>query len=533
MYYSEEQKDLLNNYTDSVFSNLNAGIREQIKTLSKSVMVPSSNDENVADTVIDYINDYYSSNNITIAESLRIMPKSVLYVIRSNIISLLKRSRVNIEFDCNEQTRLAYGTKNEPITVSCTVWGGESPYERARSFTLTCNTTNGCKITWIAEGEYEIEFSKTGMYTFNATSYDRETNELIASATYKVEVLPSINQPPNSVTIAFTCGTHIMQPDENMAVTVTAKITGGADPEKKGETITAEFPGSSKVQKVSDREYNVTYPNYGTYTVTAKSTDKSGLATTGSTNFTVDKYTLGEVFITTSCGSNLTLGAAPNINKTITVTVSGGEDPAGRAITYDCQCSSAVSVTKVSGSNNKWNVTLGTAGIHVIQGYAISPNGYRAVKTATVQTKAATTSSGTSTGQFVGEKFDSGWTDLVAGCYISEFTLSLKISDGHSSSNDYLVVLGKKTDGTIVILRDVFNSSNRFKTIPSGLELGNGSYRRGNLSSNTWCYTKDPYTLENDIRCVRFVCETPGHASCASQARVSFSMGYSYDPSLA
>lgn len=530
MYYSEEQKSLLNSYTDLVFKDMNLGVKEAIKELSREAMVSSSTDEIVADAVINYINKHYSDKNIVVAESFKIVPKAVLHVVRSNIIALLKKSRVNINFSCGEQTRLAYGTKNQPVTVNCSVFGGDSPYERPHSFELTCNTTNGCTIKWIAEGQYEITFSATGMYTFIATSKDRETGESIASYVQKVEVLPSINQPPSAITIAFTCGTHIMQQGENAPVTVTANITGGIDPESKGQTITAQFPGSSNVTKINDRKYTVTYPNYGTYAVTAKSVDASGLERVGTTNFTVDKYALEDVTVTLSCGNSLTLGTAPNVNKTVTITIGGGADPAGNPVTYDCQCSSAVSVTKIS--DTKWEVVLGTAGIHVIQGFAIASNGYKAVKTATVQTKAATTSSGTSTGQFVGTKFDSGWTELVAGCYISEFTMSLSISSGHSSSNDYLVVLGKKTDGSVVILRDVFNNNNRFKSITAGSELANAVYTRSNLASTVWKYTNDPYTLDNDIRCIRFICETPGHESCAKNAAVSFSMGYSYDPSL-
>lgn len=245
---------------------------------------------------------------------------------------------------------------------------------------------------------------------------------------------------------------------------------------------------------------------------------------------TVEKYGLGEVIVNVSCGSSIKLGIPPNIAKTISVSVSGGADPGGRPVTYDVQCASAKSVTKVNDTT--WSIVLEVAGIHVIQGYAINQKGYKAVKTATVQATPGSTSSGTTSGQFVGETFDSGWTNVVQNCYISDLTCSLSISSGHSSSNDYFVILGKKTDGTIVILRDVFNSANRFKTIAEGAEMKNALYKKGNLSSKTWGYNADPYTLDNDIRQLRFICETPGHASCASQARVSFSMNYSYDPNL-
>ena len=124
------------------------------------------------------------------------------------------------------------------------------------------------------------------------------------------------------------------------------------------------------------------------------------------------------------------------------------------------------------------------------------------------------------------------WTDLVTGCYIDGVTFSLAIGSGHSSSNDYLVILGKKTNGAVVILRDKFNSSNRFKTITPGTEVANSVYSRGNLRSDTHSWTNDPYTLEDDIRQVRFICETPNHESCASGARISYQMSYMYSSSL-
>ena len=96
----------------------------------------------------------------------------------------------------------------------------------------------------------------------------------------------------------------------------------------------------------------------------------------------------------------------------------------------------------------------------------------------------------------------------------------------------YLVILGKKTNGAVVILRDKFNSSNRFKTITPGTEVANSVYSRGNLRSDTHSWTNDPYTLEDDIRQVRFICETPNHESCASGARISYQMSYMYSSSL-
>lgn len=530
MYYSDEQKELLCLYIDDAFSSLDILVREQVKTVALNTMVPSSTDIKVSESVINYVQEHWSDKgNVVFSQMLPLMSKNALHNTYYDIIKLLKRSRMGIEFSCGESTRLAYGTNNGPITVTCHVDGGIDPYERQRVFSLICNQT-GCAITKTGESDFQVVFSSTGTYKFKAISKEMGTGYNIASVEYTVAVAASINNPPSAISIAFSCGSSIRQPDEDEPVTVTANITGGVDPEGKGQTIVASFPNAANVTKVNDRQYTVKYNEPGTYIANVTSTDPTGKKAEGQTTLNVIKYSLAEVFVQTSCGSSLTLGTAPNVNKTITVTVSGGADPGGRAITYDVQCATAVSVTKVNDTT--WNVVLGTAGIHVIQGFAIASNGYRAVKTATVQTKAATTSSGTSTGQFVGAKFDSGWTELVAGCYISEFTMSLSISSGHSSSNDYLVVLGKKTDGSVVILRDVFNNSNRFKPIAAGSELANAVYTRSNLASTVWRYTNDPYTLDDDIRCIRFICETPGHESCAKNAAVSFSMGYSYDPSL-
>lgn len=336
MHYSDNQRTLLCEYIVDAFDKLDTVIKEQCKEIAKSAMLlPSSDDEKVADAIVNYVNQEFSDGNITIAEAYKLMPKTVMYIIRQEIIALLKRTREN--------------------------------------------------------------------------------------------------------------------------------------------------------------------------------------------------GTLSEISMSVSCGSSLELNPMPHPDKAVAVTISGGSDSLGIPFRYDVQCPTAADVVKTSDTT--WQVILNTTGIHVIQGFAISDNGYKTVKTATVQTTIADVDTGESTGQFVGTEFDSGWTDFIPGCYVSAYTVSLVMSNSHSSNYDSFVILGKKTDNTVVILRDVFKADNRFAVI-EGNEKENPAYGKGNLRMTVWKYTNDPYSIDDDIRQIRFLCETPGHPTCASGASVSFGMVYKYDESL-
>lgn len=348
------------------------------------------------------------------------------------------------------------------------------------------------------------------------------------------------NDSPYPVTISTSCGSSVEMPyvnNPNEPAMIECTLYDGEDPDgKEVEFILNSFPSScSSVRKTGDRQFEVTFTKPGAYTLEGFSKETSGLCQASETTSTVitvlpsTNNPPSDLLLTLSCGSKLQLGTG-NTAQTITATISGGVDPEGQPITMTVECTTADEITKVS--DTEWNVTLSMTGIHVVIATATDPTGLKSVKTAMVQVEGQSTSGGSSSGQFTDAKFDSGWSDFVNGCYVSSVTFSIKISSGHSSTKDYLVILGKKSDGTIVVLHDKFNANNRFKVIEEGTEVDNAIYGKGNLSSTTHSWAKDPYTLENDIRQVKFLCETPGHEDCASKATITFEMEYTYDSSL-
>lgn len=359
------------------------------------------------------------------------------------------------------------------------------------------------------------------------------------------EVIKALKQikddpPYDDVTIVSSCGdsvllNYINEPDE--PVTIICDVFGGDDPEGRGVDIslTVSPSDTSSVNKIAERRFEITFSKAGTYNLLAISQEKSGKKQFSQSSSTITVHPAvnnppSNIDVTLSCGSSLQLGTGSAAQQTITATITGGIDPEGKTVTKTVECSTAKSVKKVNDTT--WNVTLDSTGIHVIIATATDPTGLKSVKTAMVKVEGQSSSTGSTSGQFSDAKFDSGWSDYISGCYVSGVTFSLTVSSNHSSSSDYLVILGKKSDGTIVILRDKFSSGNRFKTITEGTEVGNSVYARGNLKNDTHKWTNDPYTLENEIRQVRFICETPGHESCAKQAKISFEMSYTYDSSL-
>ena len=353
------------------------------------------------------------------------------------------------------------------------------------------------------------------------------------------EIMETLDDPPYDINIITSCGSTAYL-DENAnpddPVVITCEITGGNDPEGKpvNYTLTSVPSDNCIIEKISERKFKVTFHESGMYVLHGMSKEKYTKKQYAINSTTVKVHKAynqppNNLSISLSCGSTLKLGSS-NTAQTIVATVTGGNDPEGENVIKTVECSTAKNIEKTS--NTTWNITFATTGIHVIIASSADPTGLKVVETMMLKVEGQSSSSSTSTGQFAGSKFDSGWTDLVSGCYIDGVTFSLAIGSGHSSSNDYLVILGKKTNGAVVILRDKFNSSNRFKAITPGTEVANSVYSRGNLRSDTHSWTNDPYTLEDDIRQVRFICETPNHESCASGARISYQMSYMYSSTL-
>lgn len=417
---------------------------------------------------------------------------------------------------------------NEPVDIVISISGGADPEGRPVTKSLSCATAS--KVTKVSEDVYKFTFNTTGSHTIVGTSTDHTGKS--TTATKALTVNPSTNNPPSDVNISLSCGTGPATLGSN-PLKVTATVSGGVDPEGKTVTKTVTCATAKSVVKKTANTFEITFDKVGTHTVTAKAEDPTGLSSkTASVMLTVnpEKNDPPTAMTLSLSASTITLGTGAAAEQTVTVNISGGVDPEGKAVTKTVECTTAKNVSKVN--DNQWKVTFDSVRMHVIIATATDNIGLKSVQTATVDVKGQSQTSAEQVMQFTEAKFDSGWSDLIPGCYVSGVTLSLVISSGHSSSTDYLVILGKKSDGTEVILRDNFSSSNRFKAITEGQEVNNSMYGKGNLSSTTWSWNKDPYTLADGIRQVRFVCETPGHESCAKNAKVTFNMSYTYDPSI-
>lgn len=91
MAYSNQKKDavieLINKYTGDTLDNY---IKDSVIKIAKESMDANKTNTEVADAVFDYINNNHSGNE-TMATACRfICPKSVLYILRNEIISALK-----------------------------------------------------------------------------------------------------------------------------------------------------------------------------------------------------------------------------------------------------------------------------------------------------------------------------------------------------------------------------------------------------------------------------------------------------------
>lgn len=633
--YCDKQRTAVQSYLNKLIPEENTYLKESVTKLAINSMVPANTDETVANNIIDYIQKYYSDNgNIVYAESFRVIPKTVLYIARGDIITILKRNRENpneplgiilscgstlelnfeevpnepttisvtltggddkdgfytsktvechtakeikqlndnifhVTFDTpgkhtltgiskkmsgietisttltvnpskNDPPRepvillssnpvyLTYGnTQNEPVDVIVSVSGGEDPEGKPVTRKLECSTAS--KIENISDTEYRLTFSQTGNHVITATSTDNGGKSTSSSKTLTVN--PSKNDPPSAVSLSLSCGAGPLTLSAS-TIKVIATISGGIDPEGKTTTKAVTCPTAKSITKKNDTQFEVVFDKVGTHTISASATDPTGLSSRASVMLTInpEKNDPPTDMVLTLSSNTLTLGTGTAAWQTVTVNITGGIDPEGKAVTKTVECTTAKQITKIN--DNKWQVTFDTVRMHVIIATATDNIGLKSVQTVTCDVKGQSQSSGSTTMQFTNAKFDSGWSDLISGCYVSGITLSLVISSGHNSSTDYLVILGKKTDGTEVILRDNFNTSNRFKEITEGQEVANSMYGKGNLGSTTWSWNKDPYTLTDGIRQVRFVCETPGHADCAKSAKVTFNMDYTYDPSL-
>lgn len=211
---------------------------------------------------------------------------------------------------------------------------------------------------------------------------------------------------------------------------------------------------------------------------------------------------------------------------TVRVTVIGGTDPWNRTVNKTLSCTGVYSFTKVA--DNVYDIVFTQAGVFTLtvtaKSIVFSLPSVTSVSTIIIKNADGTT---TSSGAFSGTAFASAWmnTSITPGCYVNSFRFNLKIRSGHGSSSDTMYILGKKSDGSTVIIRDVFNSGNNMKPYPTY------SPKTGNLSSVQWSLS-GTLTLSDDIRQISFYANSPGHSGCVTGAAIDYSMNLTFDENL-
>jgi len=141
--------------------------------------------------------------------------------------------------------------------------------------------------------------------------------------------------------------------------------------------------------------------------------------------------------------------------------------------------------------------------------------------------------------------FDSGWTNLVTGCWISQFTYNYKSGNSHGSDKDELAVFGRTSSGKMILLYDFGAATNLRREISLGnispndiynggsykLSLGGFTLSNDNLSTKQWTIT-DSYNRSDDIRQLRFFASSNHGSSCFSNNHIDYDIKYEFDMDL-
>lgn len=214
--------------------------------------------------------------------------------------------------------------------------------------------------------------------------------------------------------------------------------------------------------------------------------------------------------------------------ETVRATIIGGDADDGCPVEKKLLCSGAKSITKVS--DGVFNVVFDEPGFYVF--IAVTEDEYEELRVGTATTEITGIDGERSgSGQFIGTLFDSGWidVDILNGCYIDSYSFKLQVQYGHNCYNDRIGIIGKKTDGTQVIIRDLFNPSDNSMRVYNG-DLS--SLVSGNLESLPW-EGSGSLSLSDDIRQIKFTARTDyGHEDCMPGALIEFNMTFKYDKSL-
>lgn len=207
-----------------------------------------------------------------------------------------------------------------------------------------------------------------------------------------------------------------------------------------------------------------------------------------------------------------------NKGETITVTINASDEedkmPKLEFVCKSGRLCNTSTITKVSENDNQvvYEIQAKEIGVGLIEVTATDTE----KTTATSQTVIYVYGPGGGVYQeakFTSTTYDSGWIDVLEGCYISNFTFTVQFGSGHSNGTtpqDTMVVYGMTESGKKVELYTW--SGNMLSTLHQSTINGLQSQKE-------------------KIRQVRFYTYSP-HADCAKQAKITYSAKYTFDLSL-
>lgn len=91
MAYTEKQITSVSEVIDKYTGTLDTYVQKTIKDVAKTKMTEGATDIEVADAVYDCINTSFCGNAVTAMMCQQICPKSVLLILRNEIIAALKK----------------------------------------------------------------------------------------------------------------------------------------------------------------------------------------------------------------------------------------------------------------------------------------------------------------------------------------------------------------------------------------------------------------------------------------------------------
>lgn len=213
------------------------------------------------------------------------------------------------------------------------------------------------------------------------------------------------------------------------------------------------------------------------------------------------------------------------------VTVVGGKPDDGCPFNRTGKCTGTGNKMYSWKDDDHFDIIINDPGLYVILITSKDEYGEIKVATETIDIRGAD-GERSSTGQFVGSSFDSGWfdVDVVNGCYINKYHYDLKVNSGHSCDNDRIAVIGKKTNGDVVVICDLFNIGTKLSFTPFNGDIL--SLTAGNLLGDVW-QDEGILSLADDIRQIKFIARTdPSHENCVREAIINFSLSFTWDKSL-